>query len=294
MTGAEIADLIDQTSQEVIDEANEYFAYYNEKGLKGDELRAQIMTDAAGARAAGREDLAGYMFAVASTGQGQITRRFRTSKGETVETTLTDAEAVELLREMKWSEFAQSLVNQWDKPRKGRKTPAHLLSDSQLAWVHKLANEQIKRKVEKQKAAPVAAAPSFPKIRGMFEHALQSGHKTPRITLDLDAGKLRLSVAGAGSRTPGVVQITDGRPYGDNTWYGRLELDGKLTASRTGVPAWVLDTLRQLNDETLAFVVKYGQKTGNCCFCNAELKTTESVTVGYGPICAERYGLPWG
>lgn len=37
-----------------------------------------------------------------------------------------------------------------------------------------------------------------------------------------------------------------------------------------------------------------GQKIGTCCFCGLDLTTRESVTAGYGPICAEKWGLPWG
>ena len=38
----------------------------------------------------------------------------------------------------------------------------------------------------------------------------------------------------------------------------------------------------------------YGKRTGQCCFCCRHLETRESVAVGYGPICAEKFGLPWG
>lgn len=38
----------------------------------------------------------------------------------------------------------------------------------------------------------------------------------------------------------------------------------------------------------------YAHESGNCCFCNRLLTTTESVSMGYGPHCAKRYGLPWG
>ena len=37
----------------------------------------------------------------------------------------------------------------------------------------------------------------------------------------------------------------------------------------------------------------YGQKYGHCCFCGLELNNSISVYNGYGPICAEKYGLPW-
>jgi len=31
-----------------------------------------------------------------------------------------------------------------------------------------------------------------------------------------------------------------------------------------------------------------------CCFCGRELDTAESISVGYGPVCADKHGLPWG
>lgn len=36
-----------------------------------------------------------------------------------------------------------------------------------------------------------------------------------------------------------------------------------------------------------------GQKYGHCCFCKQELTNAISVYNGYGPICADNYGLPW-
>jgi len=34
--------------------------------------------------------------------------------------------------------------------------------------------------------------------------------------------------------------------------------------------------------------------TGNCCFCRRELTDKRSTEVGYGPICADHFSLPWG
>jgi len=39
---------------------------------------------------------------------------------------------------------------------------------------------------------------------------------------------------------------------------------------------------------------EYGKLTGHCCFCEAPLKDARSTAVGYGPICADHFGLPWG
>lgn len=38
----------------------------------------------------------------------------------------------------------------------------------------------------------------------------------------------------------------------------------------------------------------YGHREICCSFCGRELTDERSVTVGYGPICAGYYGLPWG
>lgn len=36
-----------------------------------------------------------------------------------------------------------------------------------------------------------------------------------------------------------------------------------------------------------------GKEYGRCCFCNRELDNEGSIQHGYGPICAEKWGLPW-
>ncbi len=74
----------------------------------------------------------------------------------------------------------------------------------------------------------------------------------------------------------------------------------------------LVDSELRLNDESSAFAADLtnaliafnadphkagrleGHATGRCCFCSIKLTTAESVHHGYGPICAERFGLPWG
>jgi hypothetical protein len=52
--------------------------------------------------------------------------------------------------------------------------------------------------------------------------------------------------------------------------------------------------LTKLAKDPVGFAGSYGAATGRCCFCNKPLKTEESTAVGYGPVCADRFGLPWG
>lgn len=282
-------------TQEAYQQANEFYTFHAEKGLEGDALLEKLQAEAEQARHFGHTDLADALEDLMQDTGDTIIRRLTTSRGDVVETHLTDEEALEILREkMKWSEFAMSLVAQADAPRSKKRNQPTItarLSSRQWPWVHKLAIEQLAR--DEKKAAEQARGPVlFSHLPELFQHALDSGHKTPRITLDMDEGRVRLSVAGPNSRTPGAIHVTDGGPFGSNTYYGRVGTDGVFRGRST--PEWVMEVLRKLDGETLAFVVAYGQKTGNCCFCNSELVTTESVTAGYGPICAERYNLPWG
>ena len=57
---------------------------------------------------------------------------------------------------------------------------------------------------------------------------------------------------------------------------------GSLRLARNGHPITA--------DEAAAF----GHTTHRCVFCARNLSTAESTAVGYGPICADNYGLPWG
>ena len=38
----------------------------------------------------------------------------------------------------------------------------------------------------------------------------------------------------------------------------------------------------------------YGKLTSNCSFCGKELSDERSIRAGWGPTCAENFGLPWG
>ena len=87
--------------------------------------------------------------------------------------------------------------------------------------------------------------------------------------------------------------MTDGRRYPDSTYYGRIAADGAWFLSRDG-SGWVTSFLRELNADPAKVAGDYGRRTGNCCFCATEITHESSTTVGYGPICAERFGLPHG
>ncbi len=81
-----------------------------------------------------------------------------------------------------------------------------------------------------------------------------------------------------------MVTTSDaGNLYG-KVWDGArfAYVRGSLRLARAGRPITA--------DEAAAF----GHTNHRCCFCARKLSRGESTAVGYGPDCADKYGLPWG
>lgn len=181
---------------------------------------------------------------------------------------------IEKLRKLKaGNDFAQSLCDQWEA--RGS------LSDKQWVWVHKLVEEgedMAKKRVDMTRVLD-------------FFHA--TGLKQPKVFIDTDKGKLALKVAGHQARVPGVVNILV-----DDAWIGRVHLDGTLFISRSGRDIvkqdWLIEQIDTFLEDPEAAARAYGKATNSCCFCAEPLSDERSIEAGYGPICAKRYGLPWG
>lgn len=133
---------------------------------------------------------------------------------------------------------------------------------------------------------------SFEGVAALF--ALASKHlKRPKIRLQLKGAPIVLSVAGSASKAPGSINITDGRRFGENQWFGRISRDGAWTQSNTQADG-LTDLLKRLASEPAKVAAEYGRLTCQCCFCGRALEDERSTAVGYGPVCADNFGLPWG
>jgi hypothetical protein len=131
-------------------------------------------------------------------------------------------------------------------------------------------------------------------VFSLFEQAIANRLKWPKIRLQTRTGApVVLARAGDKSRYTGQVMITDGRPFGANTYYGRVGMDGVFNPSQVESPA-VVELLERLSADPVAVASEYGRLTGQCCFCGLPLKDARSTAVGYGPVCAEKFGLAWG
>jgi hypothetical protein len=181
--------------------------------------------------------------------------------------------------------FAGSLLDQLG--RRG-------LSDKQIHWLGVLA-DRATAPVEQPAAAKVAD--DLSPVLALFKRAVEGG-KRPAITFDTaEAGRLRISLAGERSREPGTLMVTDGGGF-DATFFGRVRLDGSYVESRNrpDMQPAVRALLTRFAADPAGVASEEGRRTGMCCFCARDLTDERSVAAGFGPRCADRFGLSdaWG
>lgn len=107
---------------------------------------------------------------------------------------------------------------------------------------------------------------------------------------------IRLSVAGPRARVPGSITVLDAEKGIDGRdWFGRILTDGTYQPSNSanGRTEAITARLREFASDPAKVAAEHGKLTGNCCFCNRGLQDERSTAVGYGPVCAVHYGLPW-
>ncbi len=136
---------------------------------------------------------------------------------------------------------------------------------------------------------PVPAEVPADNLHGLMASA---PGRYPKIRMNTDNGKLVISRAGANARFPGSLNLTDGRPFGDNEWYGRIVTGIFQTSKKCA--SWVVAIVQGLESDPEGTAANYGRLSGNCCFCGRDLEDERSTSVGYGPVCADKWGLAWG
>jgi hypothetical protein len=125
--------------------------------------------------------------------------------------------------------------------------------------------------------------PPFAELFTMF-HSASKTLKYPKIRFNLINGdRIQFYLA-----TKGYIAIKHQSIY-----------IGKI-ANPTAKVMTLYPAYMDLADELTAFAlnplesaIMKGQAYGHCCFCGLELTNKISVHHGYGPICADKYGLPW-
>jgi hypothetical protein len=134
------------------------------------------------------------------------------------------------------------------------------------------------------------------RIVALFDTARQH-LRFPSIVLD----GFRVNVAGPRAREPGSLTVTGverdtvsrfGRGL-TRKYFGRVTRAGVFEPSQAA-PDGIGAKLRTFAADPAGQAAEHGRLHGACCFCNRALRDERSTAVGYGPDCAENFGLPWG
>ena len=193
-----------------------------------------------------------------------------TKKGETINFDSafeSTSEAIAYVNQfLQWNTFAMDLVSRYS------------LSEKQRAWVHYLGTENINRQKEKESAADY----NFSGLIQMIETAKQNGLK--RIKVNLGDYSLKPNKRQAGAYVFDNTQIVEGR-YGTGPKY-----IGWITETNTNIKdEATIGFLQAASKNPLAAAKLHGQQTGNCSCCGRELTNAESIALGIGPICLQKY-----
>lgn len=178
------------------------------------------------------------------------------------------------------SDFAGSLLDQVEK--KGDLSPKQL-----QAVYQSIAREEDWAKQREQKATQTQI--DMTDLLNRFALALKAGIKRPKV----NTGDLLFSLAPANGRNAGHVYVKGEKDWdGERPYFGKITPEGKLYLS-AGVSDEVRDRILAIGSDVVKSAKAHGAQHNNCCFCSRDLTTDESVSNGYGPICADKWGLPW-
>jgi hypothetical protein len=156
------------------------------------------------------------------------------------------------------------------------------------------------------KAAPVPQVLSAiivgEQLYGMLKKAedfvfAKGGKKRPQIKfkpseLSPNTPEIGFKIAGASSKFKNQVMVTSGGQYGQSHYYGRIE-SGIYHPAPKATPA-VIEFVVGFAQEPHKMGSAYGLATFHCCYCGKGIDTVDSKVMGYGPVCASKFGLPWG
>lgn len=173
--------------------------------------------------------------------------------------------------------FAQSLYDALFKF--GSLTPGQLAS---------IENSLIKAKEraaarEAEGTTPKWTPPFASNLMKAFHHAESKGLKR----LNLHILGIEFTLAKPYSKNPGCIYLKDDR---NGLYLGKITRELAFFPSRDCQDEHH-EVLRQIGEDIMAAAKLHGQQTGVCSCCNAELTNPESIALGIGPICREKWGF---
>ena len=193
-----------------------------------------------------------------------------TARGESVTftSTLSDEKVLQTLRGLR-STFAADLAAKFNN-----------LSDKQYAWAHKLAVDSINREPQINNEGA-----QFTRLFEVFKAAKARGLK--RLTLRLSGVNVKPN------RDLTMLWVTSQTEKEEGNYGLQPKYLGKITPNSldSRLADDVKAVLSEAANDPLTAAIRYGKETGSCSCCGRDLTNAESIRLGIGPICREKFGL---
>lgn len=161
-----------------------------------------------------------------------------------------------------------------------------LWTDGQLAAVRRCMARDEERKKEREAqaaTAPQLTGTGFERMLAAFASAKAAGLKYPK----LHVGEFTFALAGDRSKYAGKALFVK---HAQDDYCGRIDLTGRwFQAGAAGRRHE--ERIAEICRDPLGAAVMHGKQTGRCSCCGRELENEESVRLGIGPICREKWGL---
>jgi hypothetical protein len=163
------------------------------------------------------------------------------------------------------------------------------LTEGQLAACQRCVDKDVARAAERaarEASAPAVDNSGVDRLKQAFDKArAYAAAKGPNVKIrnpKITIGGMTISPAKADSANAGALYVKQSGQY-----LGKI-MNGHFRAVRECTPAQEKQVLAFVADPASA-AKAYGQETGICCVCNAELKSEWRLR-GIGPICAKKMG----
>jgi hypothetical protein len=161
------------------------------------------------------------------------------------------------------------------------------LTPNQLIAVQNGIARDAERNATRAATKDASKAIDVARIKQLFDNAtknrLPDSRKPPKLRFE----KLTLSLAPPGGKNPGAIYVK--RRDGVGTYLGKV-VDGIYSPSYVATPDDVA-TVQSIAADPFAVATAYGIATKRCSCCGAELTNPESIRLGIGPICREKWGI---
>jgi hypothetical protein len=197
---------------------------------------------------------------------------------------------IEFTSSLTWEEAVNELVkvaeegNEFALSLLIRERKNEYMSDSQVSWVYKLAQDSLDAKMPK----PEKITQDVSNILGSLVEANVQGIKRPALRLRSESGaKVNIKYMTKGNNAGGAWVTVNGDLMGKIDDQGQFDCYEKNAESKSNWMSW----MAEVNADVHHAISQYGKETGSCGCCGRTLSDPISVRLGIGPICLDRYGL---